>query len=241
MPTSKDVSSTLPLHIATPLTLEADRRAVLTGALALTAFSAVGVTLGATTARAQDVPIAELSRSGGLPDVVLGNEDAAVTVIEYASMSCGHCKRFHETVYPELKKKYIDTGKIRFIFREFPLDNRAAAASMLARCLEGEKTYSMINVLFETQEDWAYVRGDPTPKLFEIAKQAGFTEESFNACLKDETQFKKLLEGRERAGKVFGVNSTPTFFINGERIQGGAALADFDKVIEPLLAKAKQG
>ncbi|MEO1282418.1 MAG: thioredoxin domain-containing protein [Pseudomonadota bacterium] len=157
------------LDVTTPAALELDRRVVLTSALALSAVGALGLTISATPARAQAVAVTELARTGGLPDIVLGPDDAAVTVIEYASMSCGHCKRFHETVYPELKKKYIDTGKIRFIFREFPLDNRAAAASMLARCLEGDKSYSMINVLFEQQEDWAYVRGDPTPRLFEIA------------------------------------------------------------------------
>lgn len=239
MPHSKDAQRANSAMITTAS--NPTRRQLMLGSAALTLSGFTALTVGTREAAAQSVPVAELSRSGGLADIVLGPDDAAVTIIEYASLSCGHCKRFHETVYPQLKKKYVDTGKVRFIYRDFPLDNRAAAAAMLSRCIGDDKTYSMISVLFEQQEDWAYVRGDPTPKLLEIAKQAGFTEETFNSCLKNEDQFKKILAGRERAAKVFGVSSTPTFFINGERLKGGASLADFDKIIEPMLTKATQG
>lgn len=218
--------------------LELDRRTVLTSAATLTAGAGVGAFATATPVAAQAVDEAELMKPMGLDELAIGPEDAKVTIIEYASMSCGHCKRFHESVYPELKKKYVDTGKVRFIFREFPLDNRAAAASMLARCVGGNKSLPMISVLFEQQKDWAYVQGNPVPKLFEIAKQAGFTEDSFNKCLEDKDLLAKLTKIRERGSSVFGVNSTPTFFINGQRLKGGGTLEDFEKIIDPLLAKS---
>ncbi len=225
--------------VANPRTLsfEIDRRSVVAGSLTLAAAAALTSFAGVRFAAAEEVSIEELMKSGGLDDLALGADDAKVTVIEYASMSCGHCARFHEEVFPKLKEKYIEPGKVRFIFREFPLDNRAAAASMLARCVGGDKTYPMIEVLFEQQKDWAYVRGNPVPKLFEIAQQAGFTEESFNKCLEDAELLKKLTDGRERAANVFGVNSTPTFFINGQRLKGGATIEDFEKIIDPILAK----
>ncbi|MEQ1712424.1 MAG: thioredoxin domain-containing protein, partial [Hyphomicrobium sp.] len=141
-----------------------------------------------------EVSVEELMKPGELPDVVLGPADAKVTVVEYASMTCGHCAKFHTGVFPEIRKKYIDTGKIRFVMREFPLDNLAAATSMLARCASpektGDKTYALIDTFFAKQADWAFKEGSPVPRLFEIAKQAGFTQESFDKCLTDQ----KLLD-----------------------------------------------
>jgi protein-disulfide isomerase len=123
---------------------------------------------------------------------------------------------------------------VRFILREFPLDNLAAAASMLARCAGGDKTYPLVGVLFEKQDEWV-VRGNPVPRLFEIAKQAGFTQESFDKCLTDQKLLEQISAVRTRANEKFGVTSTPTFFINGKRLSGGSAIADFDQAIEPLL------
>ncbi len=148
------------------------------GALAL----AAGAGLSAFPALAQqkgpsEVPVEELMKPGPLGELTLGPADAKVTVVEYASMTCSHCAHFAKDVWPDFKKKYIDTGKIHFVFREFPLDNLAAAASMLARCAGGDKTFPLIEVLFAKQADWAFVEGNPVPKLFEIAKQAGFTQE----------------------------------------------------------------
>lgn len=174
-------------------------------------------------------------KPGELKELTLGPPDAKVVVIEYASMTCGHCARFHKTVFPQLKEKYIDTNKIHFVLREFPLDNLAAAASMLARCSGEDKAFAMIGVLFDKQADWAFVKDNPVPALLDIAKQAGFTKESFEACLKDDDLLKKLLAGRERAASVFGVNSTPTFFVNGTKLAGVASIEDFSKIIDPLL------
>jgi protein-disulfide isomerase len=187
-----------------------------------------------TSARAE-VPVDELMQPGPLPELTLGKADAPVTIVEYASMTCGHCAAFHNTVFPKLKEKYVDTGKVRFIMREFPLDNLAAAASMLARCAGGDKTYPMIEVLFQKQDQWAFVRGNPVPELFKLAKQAGFTQESFDKCLTDQKLLDDVTSIRTRGADKFGVNSTPTFFINGKRLEGAPTVESFDKALDPLL------
>ena len=204
-----------------------------------------GVALGTLLARpalaqqkkgpapAPEIGAEEMMKAGALPDLMLGKPDAPVTIIEYASLTCGHCAAFHNTVFPKIKEKYIDTGKVRFILREFPLDNLASAAAMLARCAGGDKTYPLISALFEKQESWAFVQGNPVPALFKVAEGLGFSKETFDKCLTDQ----KLLDGitatRERANKSFGVRSTPTFFINGRRLDGRSdQIESFDKAIE---------
>jgi protein-disulfide isomerase len=177
----------------------------------------------------------ELMRPGPLPDLALGSAEAPITVVEYASMTCGHCANFHNKVFPTLKEKYIDTGKVRFILREFPLDNLAAAASMLARCAGEGKTYPLITALFAKQEEWAFVRTDPRPELLKIAKQAGFTQESFEKCLTDQKLLDDISAVRDKAANTFGVNSTPTFFINGKKLAGGPTLEEFEKAFASAL------
>ncbi len=183
-----------------------------------------------------EVPVEELMKPTELSDIALGPADAKVTVVEYASMTCGHCANFATKVFPDFKTKFIDTGKVRFIAREFPLDNLAVAASMLARCAGGDKTFPMIETLYAKQADWAFTNGNPVPKLFDIAKQAGFTQESFDKCLKDQKLLDQISAQRTRASEVFGVSSTPTFFVNGKRLTEAPTVAAFDKVIEPMLA-----
>lgn len=183
-----------------------------------------------------EVPVEELMKATDLPDLSFGPADAKVTIVEYASMTCGHCANFATKVFPEFKTKYIDSGKVRFILREFPLDNLAAAASMLARCAGGEKTLPMVETLYAKQADWAFTQGNPVPKLFDIAKQAGFTQESFDKCLTDQKLLDQITAQRTRASDTFGVSATPTFFINGKRLTETPTVAAFDKVIEPILA-----
>lgn len=170
---------------------------------------------------------------GPLPDQVLGAADAPVTIVEYASMTCPHCAHFHETVYPEFKKRYVDTGKVRFIFREFPLDQLAAAGSMLARCAGDGKYFPMVETLFHEQKTWAVQK--PLPPLLAIAKQAGFTQQSFEQCLANQKLLEDIEKGREIASTKFGVNSTPTFFINGKKQSGALSLEDLEKQIQPYL------
>ena len=218
---------------------ELARRTVLAALCA----GAIGAAMALPAAAQQqkgpsEVPVEELMKPVGLPDLALGPADAKVTVVEYASMTCGHCAHFTKDVWPEFKKKYVDTGKVRYIFREFPLDNLAAAASMLARCAGGDKALPLIEVMFEKQQEWAFGEGNPVPRLFEIAKQAGFTQESFDKCLTDQKLLDDITAGRTRASDVFGVQSTPSFYINGKKLDGGPTLDKFDAMIEPLLAKS---
>ncbi|MDH3581232.1 MAG: DsbA family protein [Hyphomicrobiales bacterium] len=174
----------------------------------------------------------ELMADGPLPENALGEATAPNTVIEYSSMTCPHCASFHKTIVPELKSKYVETGQVRYILREFPLNRMAFAASMLARCAGPEKFFPFVKVLYEKQEVWAFGEGDPVERLFTMAKQAGFTRESFETCLKDQ----KLLDGitavRKRASEKFGVNSTPTLFVNGQILKGARDISDLEKLMK---------
>lgn len=208
----------------------------LTVAAAIIAFQPAPALAQKKTGPAE-VPVEELMKTTDLADIAIGPADAKVTVVEYASMTCGHCANFATKVFPDFKTKYIDSGKVRFIMREFPLDNLAAAASMLARCAGGDKTFPMVETLYAKQADWAFTNGNPVPKLFDIAKQAGFTQESFDKCLTDQKLLDQITAQRTRASETFGITSTPTFFINGKRLTETPTVAAFDKVIEPMLAQ----
>ena len=174
-----------------------------------------------------DPSITELMAPGPLPEMMLGSADAPNTIVEYASMTCPHCALFQTTILPELKTKYIDTGKARYILREFPLDNLAVAAFMLARCAEDDRHFPMIDALFATQTTWAVPGADGKDKLLLIARQAGLSKEQFDKCLADKDLFNKIVEVRSRANETFQVDSTPTFFVNGKRLKGDHELKDF--------------
>ena len=182
------------------------------------------------------IPPAELMQPDALPEMSMGNDKASVTVIEYASMTCPHCAHFQETTFPEFKKRYIDTGKVRYIFREFPLDTLAAAAFMLARCA-GEKDstryFAMVDTMFRQQRTWAVEK--PIPPLMAIAKQAGFTEQAFNACLANQKMLDGIESIRQRAVDKYKVQSTPTFFINGVAYPGALEIDEFSKLIDAQL------
>jgi protein-disulfide isomerase len=202
--------------------------------VALGALGALG-TIDALRSRAaaQALSVLELEAQGPLPDIPLGSENAPVTMIEYASMTCPHCAAFETQVFPKLKEKYIDTGKVRYIMREYPLDRLAAAAFMLARCAGPDKYNPLIETLFQQQQKWA-VR-DPIPPLLAIAKQAGFTQQSFNECINDTALLNKIQQVRDRATTKFKVDATPTFFINGQRYSGEMSIEEIDKIVQPLL------
>ena len=212
------------------------RRKLLWGASSLAivaAFGGIELLQGMRPAAAQGVASAELLVPPPLGDRSLGKDDAPVTIVEYASMTCPHCAQFHETTYPELKKRYIDTGKVRFIFREFPLDPLAAGASMLARCADKEQYFPLIETLFHQQRQWAVEK--PIPPLMALAKQAGFSEQKFNTCLSDQKMLDAMQVEQKRASEKFGVTSTPTLFVNGRIQKGGMSIDDLAKVIDPLL------
>jgi protein-disulfide isomerase len=182
---------------------------------------------------AGSVDMAKLLQPGALPDKVLGNDDAPVTIVEYASMTCPHCAHFHATALPELKTKYIDTGKARLIFREFPFDPRAEAGFMLARC-SNDNYFPMIDVLFKQQQNWASVE-NAKDALLQISKLAGFSQESFEACLTDQKLLEDVRAVQKRGADEFKVDSTPTFFINGNTYKGALTIAEMSAIIDGML------
>jgi protein-disulfide isomerase len=179
------------------------------------------------------VDMAELLKPGALPDEALGSADAKVTIVEYASMTCPHCAHFAETTFPELKTKYIDTGKVRFILREFPFDPRAEAGFMLARC-SGDKYFAMVDVLFKQQQNWATV-DNVKDALLQLAKLAGFTQESFDKCLTDQSLLDQVRAVQKRGADEFKIDSTPTFFVNGKTYKGAMSIEEMSAIIDPLL------
>lgn len=195
-------------------------------------FALGGSTLAGLSLWPVAASAASLNDPSPIGEMVLGPEDAKVTVIEYASASCPHCANFYKTTFQDLKKDYIDTGKIRFIFREFPHNQQGLAAFMLARCAPKDKYFPIVDMLFEQQEKWLQ---SPRDELFKIAQLAGFTQESFDACLKNEEVAKGIIAVRDQA-EGFGVDSIPTFFVNGEKLKGETSIEEFRKIIDPLLA-----
>jgi protein-disulfide isomerase len=196
--------------------------------------AATALALTSLPALAQNVSPADLAVPGPLGDVALGPADAKVTIIEYASMTCPHCAAFHQETWPELKKRWVDTGKVRFVLREFPLDPLATAGFMLARCDGENKYYPIVDLLFSQQRAWAYAER-PLDALRQMMKQAGFSQEKFDSCLKDQKLYDAVNAVRNRGAKDFNITSTPTFFINGQRHSGNMSIADIEKIIKPLL------
>jgi len=184
----------------------------------------------------KEVPIEELNKVGPLSEISIGRSDAKITIIEYASMSCGHCGLFHRDLLPKLKAKYIDTGIARLVVREFPLNYVAIAVSLLARCSGPDKTYDVIDTMFERQKQWLK-SGDVRGDLRGIMSGFGMTTGTFDACLKNKKLFDQIKAVRQRAIDDFGVKSTPTFFINGKPLVGPRTTDEFDKIIQPMLKK----
>jgi protein-disulfide isomerase len=203
----------------------------LTGLAALMGFSPLRLITGAMAQSASDV-----AKPMSLPDMALGPANASVTITEYASMTCPHCAAFNEAVFPKIKSEYIDSGKVRYVFREFPLDIKAAAGSMLARCIakdDSAKYFTVIDLLFKQQNDW--VMKNTTETLTRIGKQAGLSQQAVEDCLKDQALLDKIAADQKYANEVLKVDSTPTFFVNGERIRGETSIEEFEKRINPLL------
>jgi protein-disulfide isomerase len=209
------------------------------------ALKATGLAVGAAIllprftlpAAAEDANLSTLMEPGPLGDVWLGPKDAKVTIIEYASMTCSHCAAFHKFTWPALKERYIDTNKVRFTLREFPLDPLATAAFMLARCDGDAKYYPITDLLFDQQAAWAYVQKPQSPvdAMEQMLRQAGFSKEKFEACLKDQKLYNAVNTVKQKGMDTFKVDSTPTFFINGERFKGEMTIEGMEKVIKPIL------
>jgi protein-disulfide isomerase len=212
-------------------------RRAFTAALSLTGLAALaGLSPLRLITQAMAQSASDVAKPVSLPDMALGPADAPVTITEFASMTCPHCAAFNKEVFPKLKAEYIDTGKIRYIFREFPLDIKAAAGSMLTRCIangDAPKYFAVTDMLFRSQNDW--VVKNTTETLTRIGKQAGLSQQQVEACLKDQALLDKIAADQKYASDVLKVDSTPTFFINGDKLKGETSLEEFEKKINPLL------
>jgi protein-disulfide isomerase len=172
-----------------------------------------------------------------LSERVLGDPNAPITILEYSSLTCPHCASFHANTLPQLKKDFIDTGKVKLVFRDFPFDRAALQASMLARCSNPERYFGFLDVLFKSQNKWAGA-SDPTQALAQTGKLAGVGDQQFKECLANEALANKLIERRLEAEQKYQVQSTPTFVImrgdTVEKVVGAQPIAEFARVIDKL-------
>jgi protein-disulfide isomerase len=206
--------------------------AFLASAVALLFFGALNAI---THSRAADSPPAQAAPSAApLPEMALGKADAPVTIVEYSSLSCPHCAVFHRDVLPVLKKDYIDTGKVRYVVREFPLNDAALAGAVVARCLDPSRYFAFIDLLFSRQREWA-TEADAFTPLKEFAKQAGMTPEEFDKCIDNDALQQQILSTRDE-GQKKGVNATPSFFINGKLFDGRPTIEGFAEAIKPYVS-----
>jgi protein-disulfide isomerase len=196
---------------------------------------------GASPAIAQTPPRAAPGGGEALAlkpdDRILGKADAPITIIEYASLTCPHCAHFEVDVLPKLQQKWIDTGKAKLVLRDFPLDALALAAAMVARCAPPEKFYPLVDTFFAQQEQWAAAH-DPRAALEKLAKVAGIGDKQFKTCTEDKKLEDQVVQTRLTAAQQLGVNSTPSFFVNGQKFEGAPTFEAFDQLLSGVAAKS---
>ncbi|MFN0115045.1 MAG: DsbA family protein [Paracoccaceae bacterium] len=190
--------------------------------------------VGAAEAQTTDTAAAPATE---VPDMVLGNAEAAVTVIEYASFTCPHCRNWHSTVWPEFRKNYVDTGKVKFVYREVYFDKFGLWAAMVARCGGPMKYFGIADMVYDTQKDWIADGQDATiaGNLRKIGLKAGIAQDQLDACLKDNAMAKAMVASYQKNATADGVEGTPTFIINGEKVSGEMTYADFARIIDGKL------
>ena len=171
-------------------------------------------------------------------DFVIGNEDAKITIIEYASLSCSHCADFHVNTLETLKKEYIDTGKVRMVFRDYPFNYPALLGSMVLRCIPENYRYDYMNALFKLQPDWVNTKNKKTiQELYKIMQSGGMTKEEYDACIYNTELENEILEGVMEAQNQFNIKSTPSFIINGKLIEGNKSIKEFRQIIDKILSQ----
>ncbi len=171
-------------------------------------------------------------------DLVIGDKNAPITIIEYASMSCSHCASFHNNTLPDLKKDYIDNGIVRMVFRDYPFNYPALLGSMMMRCIPSDVRYDYMNALYQLQTTW--VNKDPKiskKELYKIMQSGGMTKEEFDSCYSNIDNENLILEGVMAAQKEFNIKSTPSFVINGNVIQGNKNIKEFRQIIDKILSE----
>lgn len=205
--------------------------------LILAASASIATSLGLGTAQAQEGTTKDVNALANvaIPDKVLGAADAKVTVIEYASPTCPHCATFHNDVYPAFKAEYVDSGKVKFILRPFIRNLQDAVVFLLAEAAGEDKYHQVVETYFKTQATWGMAE-KPRAALLDIAKQLGFTEESFDAALANQELFDAMKKMQEQAANEFKLEGTPTFYINGKQLTGDKTLEELKAEIDPLLA-----
>jgi protein-disulfide isomerase len=166
-------------------------------------------------------------------DHVLGKADAPITIIEYASLTCPHCASFDRETLPQIKQEWIDTGKAKLVFRNFPFDQAALRGAMIAECAGTARFFTFIDAMFRQQDVWARAP-DPIVALSRLAKLGGMSEDQVQACIKDEKLANRIVEIRLNAEKDLGVSSTPTFFINNKKLVGAEPYAKFDELLKSV-------
>ncbi len=178
--------------------------------------------------------IADIMKPAGLPEMALGRADAPVTIVQYASLTCPHCRQFHKETYPVLKRDYIDTGKVRYILREFPIGRASGNATIALRCAKPEKYFELYGKYMEQQTSWVSqeVRLDP---IFAVAQQSGLTRAEFDACLKNDTLIGQL-NGVKEHGRKLGIIGTPNFFVQGKLVKSELTISEIRTMVDPILA-----
>lgn len=179
---------------------------------------------------------ATASAEEAVAEKVMGRDDAPVTMIEYSSLGCPHCARFHHETLPRIKETYIDTGKVRLVFRDFPLGSVALAAAMVARCAVPQSYFGFVEVLFRTQPQWSQ-SSNPRTALMRVARMGGMSEKDFDTCLQNQRLLNSIQAVADTARQKYEINSTPSFIINGTKFSGAQPFANFQKVIDAALKK----
>lgn len=205
------------------------RRKILLGAAATALFWPAALAGLTTPLRAQEQEIFP-------DDRILGAADAPITLIEYSSLTCPHCAAFHRDSLPQIKENWIATGKIRLVYRHFPLDGMALRAAAVANCIEGERFFSFLDLLFKGQQRWATAK-DPLKAIGQMARLAGMSQEKLDACAADEAEMNRIMARRQNGVETYGVESTPTLIINGRKVEGASPLGSLETIFKQILTE----
>jgi protein-disulfide isomerase len=197
------------------------------------ALAVVVLLLGLSPLAATDASAVEVPLEQALAERTLGKADAPITIIEYASLTCPHCAQFDKETLPKIKAAYVDTGKAKLVYRDFPLDGLALRAAALARCAPAERYFPLIDTLFQQQDSWSRAK-DPLDALAKLGRLAGMSPDLIDACLKSDKLMDGIVNIRLGGEQQFKVDSTPTFVINGTKVNGAQPFEEFDRLLKPL-------
>ncbi len=206
------------------------RRQILMGAAgaALVSIAPLGRLSG--LARAEETPVHQ-------DDRILGAADAPITMIEYSSLTCPYCAAFHREALPQIKEAWIAEGKVRLVYRHFPLDGLGLRAAAIANCIQEERYFAFVDLLFENQAKWKPAQ-DPLKVLSQYAKLAGLSQERVDACVADQAEMDKILTRAQEGRTAYGVESTPTFIINGEKVGGARSFQEYESIFRKIVPGA---